>query len=384
MDTNGVLFALLRNAIFGTELTIEERSGCSQDLLAEVLKLAKKHDVIHLIVLGLKKNGLLTAENSALETYMLQAVFRYERMNHEYTRACEALEALQIPFVPLKGAILRRFYPEAWMRTSCDVDILVPVQDLERAISGLQEERGYTLKERSTHDVVLDSPTGIHMELHYDLVEEGRANNAIQVLSTVWQDATPRQDHQFFHELSDPFFYFYHIAHMAKHFENGGCGIRPFLDLWILDRMEGADQEKRNALLKKSGLKQFADVCRKLSRVWFGGEQADDLSLQLQAFLLHGGAYGSTDNRVALQQKKQGGKFGYLWSRIFATREKLERYYPVLKKHRWLLPFMQVRRWFMLVRPDVAGMARKELEVNKSMKTSKAETMNAFLENIGL
>ena len=197
------------------------------------------------------------------------------------------------------------------MRTSCDVDILVPVQDLERAISGLQKELGYTLKERSTHDVVLDSPSGIHMELHYDLVEEGRANNAIQVLSTVWQDARPCRGRQFFHEMSDAFFYFYHIAHMAKHFENGGCGIRPFLDLWILDRMEGADHEKRNALLKKSGLKQFADICRKLSRVWFGQEQADDLSLQLQAFLLHGGAYGTVDNRVALQQKKQGGRLGF-------------------------------------------------------------------------
>ena len=384
LDTNGVLFALLRSAICGAELTIEERSECSQDLLEEVLELAKKHDVIHLAVLGLKKNGLLTAENSALETYLLQAVFRYERMNHEYARVCEALEALQIPFVPLKGAILRKYYPEAWMRTSCDVDILVPVQDLKRAISGLQEDLGYILKDRSTHDVVLDSPSGIHMELHYDLVEEGRANNAIQVLSTVWQDAKPGRDRQSFHEMSDPFFYFYHIAHMAKHFENGGCGIRPFIDLWILDRMNGVDTEKRDALLGKGGLKQFADVCRKLSRVWFDKEQADATSLQMQAFLLHSGAYGSTENRVALQQKKQGGKLGYLWSRIFATREKLERYYPVLKKHRWLLPFMQVRRWFMLVRPDVAGMAKKELEVNKSMKASKAETMNAFLENVGL
>lgn len=384
MDTNGVLFALLRSAICDTELTSQERDVCNQNSLTELLKMAKKHDVIHLAVLGLKKNGLLAAENSALEAFLLQAVFRYERMNHEYTRLCEALEAQQIPFMPLKGAILREFYPEAWMRTSCDVDILVTVQDLERAISGLQEELGYTLKDRSTHDVVLDSPSGIHMELHYDLVEEGRANNAIQVLCRVWQDAKPYQGRQFFYEMSDAFFYFYHIAHMAKHFENGGCGIRPFLDLWILDHMESAEHKKRNALLERGGLKQFADVCRKLSRVWFDKEQADAISLQMQAFLLHGGAYGSTDNRVALQQKKQGGKFGYLWSRIFATREKLERYYPVLKKHRWLLPFMQVRRWFMLVRPDVAGMAKKELEVNKSMKASKAETMNAFLENIGL
>ena len=27
--------------------------------------------------------------------------------------------------------------------------------------------------------------------------------------------------------MLDELFYFYHIAHMVKHFENGGCGIRP-------------------------------------------------------------------------------------------------------------------------------------------------------------
>ena len=161
------------------------------------------------------------------------------------------------------------------------------------------------VKDRSTHDVALDSPSGVHVELHYDLVEEGRAKNAIKVLSTVWQDATPRQDCQFFYEMSDAFFYFYHIAHMAKHFETGGCDIRPFLDLWILDHMESADHEKRNVLLEKGGLKQFADVCRKLSRVWFEKELIDPISLQMQGFLLRGGTYGTVDNRVMLQQKKQ-------------------------------------------------------------------------------
>ena len=384
MATSDVLFALLRSAICETELTIEERSCCSQDLLGDLLKLAKKHDVVHLAVLGLKKNGLLTAENGALETSLLQAVFRYERKHYEYTRLCQALETLQISFLPLKGAVLRNFYPEPWMRTSCDVDILVRNADLEHAVSALHEKLGYAVKDRSTHDVALDSPSGIHVELHYDLVEEGRANNAIKVLSTVWQDATPRQGCQFFHEMSDAFFYFYHIAHMAEHFETGGCGIRPFVDLWILERMDSADTQKRNELLEKGGLKQFADVCRKLSHVWFEKEQADPISWQMQAFLLHGGAYGTVDNRVMLQQKKQGGRLGYLWSRLFAPREKLERYYPILKKYRVLLPFMQVRRWFMLLQPSVAGMAKKELQVNTSVDAARTEEMQLFLDNIGL
>lgn len=384
MEINQVLFALLRSAVCGTEMTTEERDGFNQDLLGDLLKLAKKHDIAHLAVLGLKKNGLITPENASLETGLLQAVFRYERLNYEYEKLREALEESQIPFMPLKGSILRDYYPEGWMRTSCDVDILVRNEDLGRAVSALEEKLSYTVKVRTTHDIVMDSPSGVHVELHYDLVEEGRANNAINVLCAVWQDATLRQGSGFFYEMSDAFFYFYHIAHMAKHFETGGCGIRPFIDLWILDRLEGADLKARDGLLEKGGLKQFADVCRKLSCVWLEKEDADEVSLQMQAFLLHGGVYGSTDNRVMLQQKKRGGRFGYLLSRIFVPREKLERYYPILKKHRWLLPFMQVRRWFMLLQPDVAGMAKRELEINKTVESSKADAMNAFLTDIGL
>ena len=130
-------------------------------------------------------------------------------------------------------------------------------------------------------------------------MEEGRANNAINVLRSVWENTTLREGYAFFHEMSDAFFYFYHIAHMAKHFETGGCGIRPFIDLWILDHMEKAEHGAREALLEQCGLLTFARTCSSLSAVWMSNQPATELDLQMQNFLLHGGAYGSADNRVA-------------------------------------------------------------------------------------
>ena len=35
------------------------------------------------------------------------------------------IKKVQIPFLPLKGSVIRQYYPEPWMRTSCDIDILV-------------------------------------------------------------------------------------------------------------------------------------------------------------------------------------------------------------------------------------------------------------------
>ena len=382
--TNQILFALLRSAVRGTRLTDEERALYSDEKLNDLLTLSKKHDVAHLLIFGLKQNALLSGEALALEKNLLKAVYRYERLHYDYVRSCAALEVAKIPFIPLKGSVLRDYYPEAWMRTSCDIDILVRQEDLGTAISCLVQNLGYEEKERSPHDVSLFTSTGNHIELHFDLVEEGRANNAIAVLSAVWENTSPRAGSTYHHEMSDPFFYFYHIAHMAKHFESGGCGIRPFIDLWILDHREDADACRRDALLAEGSLLNFANTSRKLSEIWLSGAEADPLSLQMQAFILQGGVYGHTDNRVALQQMKKGGRVGYILSRIFAPYEKLKGYYPILEKHKWLTPIMQIRRWFMLLKPDVAKMAKRELTVNSNIDTATAKEMNVFLENIGL
>lgn len=378
------LFPLLRCAICGAKLTEEERNSFSPELLSELLALAEKHDLGHLLAYSLKQNGLIPEGNKEIETGIFKAVFRYERLNYEYERLCAALEEAKIPFLPLKGSFLRKYYPEPWMRTSCDIDILVHREDLERAIAYLTENLQYVETERATHDVSLYSPQNVHLELHFDLVEEGRAKNATDVLSSVWENLSLREGSAYFYEMSDAFFYFYHIAHMAKHFETGGCGIRPFLDLWILDGIEGADKAARDALLEQGGLLQFAEAARRLSEVWFGACEHDGLTEQMQAFLLHGGVYGSTDNRVALNQRKQGGRLGYFFSRLFVTRERLQRYYPVLKKHPWLMPAMQVRRWFMLLKPDVAAMAKSEMRSNANLEKSKADAMNDLLNKIGL
>ncbi len=382
--TTEMFFALVRSAIRGTELTQEERKNYSENQFSALIKIAKRHDIAHLLALGLQRNALLTSNDTTTEKHILEAAYRYEQLRYEYERLCLALESAQIPFVPLKGSVLRGCYPEAWMRTSCDIDILVHREDLETAVAYLVKHLHYTEKGRELHDVSLFTPTGIHIELHFDLVEEGRANNAINILQTVWEHVSLRKNSAFFYEMTDAFFYFYHIAHMAKHFENGGCGVRPFIDLWILDNMVNTQHQKRDNLLRQGGLLQFANVSRKLSNVWFGGETADELSLQMQEFIVHGGMYGSSDNRVALQQKNKGGRVGYLLSRIWIPYTKLRRYYPVVEKHHLLIPFMQVRRWFMLLKPNVASMAKREIATNNRIEQSKAAKMQQFLENVGL
>ena len=80
-----ILFALLRSAIRGTKLTEEELNNYSPDLLRDLMTISSKHDILHLLVYGLKQNELLSKENTALEKHIFKAVYRYEQLNYEYT-----------------------------------------------------------------------------------------------------------------------------------------------------------------------------------------------------------------------------------------------------------------------------------------------------------
>ena len=382
-EDNRIFFALLRSAICG-----EPPQGGMEALTAEttaaLLEMAHRQDLSNLIVLGLEENGLLPADGADLRRQKLKAVFRCEQLQYELERLCAVLETAEIPFIPLKGAVMRQYYREAWMRTSCDVDVLIHREDLKRATAALERELQYRQTDSTPHDISLYSPNGTHIELHFDLVEEGRANRAAELLSCVWEYALPCAEGGYHHVLEDAFFYFYHVAHMAKHFEGGGCGIRPFLDLWILDRMEGADRERRASLLQAGGLDVFAAAARDLCGVWLEGCEADERTLNMEAYLLDGGVYGTTENRVAAQQHKKGGRLRYLLSRFFLPYPLLKAQYPILDRHGWLAPFVCLRRWCRLLRPDVARRARQEVGVGTALSDARANEVASLMQSVGL
>ena len=440
MTVEAVLFGMIRGVVCGVPYGEELKNACTEEMLGQVYKLAARHDLAHLVGQAVSDMALPESETvKKAKKAAMSAFMRSMGLEQALAESCQILEQAQIVHIPLKGAVLRGLYPQSWMRTSCDVDILVKPEDLDRAVEALVQNLGYVAGPRGNHDITLRCPSGAHIELHFDLVEEGRANSAAQVLGRVWQQVRPRKGQVYCQQMWDGLFYFYHIAHMAKHFEVGGCGIRPFLDLWLLDRCAQGDRETTppgpagqpphkcggqgrtvedagpykegriatgasalamtqegrgeilrcaqddgenaaDALLEEGGLLTFARAARKLSRVWFSGDASDELSEKLQAFLLHGGVYGSTDNRVALQQESRGGRLGYLRSRVFAPYEKLKSYYPVLEKHRWLTPLMQLRRWGMLLRPDVAGRTKKELAAN----STNTKNTGSLLADLGI
>ncbi len=374
--TPHLLFTLLRAAVCGTPLTDAQKAAFSETICAEIQTLAEHHDVAHLAAYALDANGL-SPQNAAYSKALFEAIYRYEQSLYVLDTAREVLSAAAIPFIPLKGAVLRAYYPEPWMRTSVDVDILVTPETVDRGAEALVANGGCTQAYKGSHDIPLLAANGVHLELHYTLLEDVPAGNAA-ALQNVWSYAIPQADRPYEYALPDEWFYAYHIAHIAKHILDGGCGIRPLLDLWLLDTAAD-NRKKRDALLKECGLQKFAAVVRQLSRVWFDDAETDAVCDRLAAYILRGGNNGSVENRLAVQTQKHGSRAGfflsrltlphdrlilqypalqkhprlaqlrYIFTRIFAPYNLLKLNYPILQKHPWLTPLIQVKRWWRLL-----------------------------------
>ena len=179
-------------------------------------------------------------------------------------------------------------------------------------------------------------------------------------------------------------FYYYHMAHMAKHFLAGGCGLRPFLDIWVLQHKVQPDSDSRQQLLERGQLSGFARAAEKLSAIWFAGATMDEHSKSLEAFVLSGGTYGSLENQVTLQQAKKGSKLRFLWERIFLPYSFLKYGYPVLQKHKWLTPVFWVVRWFRLLTGGGIRRSVSELKTSTEVTETTQATAKALLTYLEL
>lgn len=373
---------LIAGEVCGKAIDAEAFRALSEEELKELYKLSKKHDLAHIVGNALIKSGVLTEGRvkAAFEKEIFTAVYRYEKLNYELGEIRRALGEAKIPFIPLKGAVIRKYYPEPWERTSCDIDVLVKEEDLDRAISALVNALGYTCerREKGSHDMQLYSQSGMHLELHYSLIEDHVIGEADKLLRNVW-DYTECIDGTSEIVLTDEMYYYYHIAHMAKHFVYGGCGVRPFLDVWILKHKLLYSESGRNELLKKGGLDTFAKYSELLSEIWFGDETHTETTKELEYFILNGGVYGTLENRVSVQQNKEGGKIKYIFSRIWLPYDVLRFQYPALNKRKFLLPFYEMCRWFKLIFKGRAKRGVSELKVNEN-KVSEAKKLLSELK----
>lgn len=379
-----VMMNLIGSEVCGKEFNSELYISLTEEEKVGLYRLSKKHDLAHIVGNALINRDLLNEEKlkSAYQNEVFTAVYRYESIDYELKELRRVFNEAQIPFIPLKGSVIRKYYPEPWMRTSCDIDILVHKDDLERAIEVLVQKKGYqTDGKKNFHDVSMYSSSGIHLELHFNIKET--VDKIDIVLENAWEYAEKKYDSEFEYEFLNEFLLFHLYAHASYHFIVGGCGARTFIDLYLLTHKIDYDRVKLKALLEKAKIEKFADEMNNLAETWFCEREYTELSKMIEVYILQGGVYGTLENRIAMSHMGKG-KFGYALSRIWLPYKTLKIRYPSLEKHKWLLPIYEIRRWFALLFNGGVKRGANEIKVNQSLSEEKKLAAKNLIDELGL
>lgn len=350
----------------------------SQQQVTELQVLSCKHDVGHLV--GVVAEALPAQQRAAFQPFareQMKAMFRHEKNQREMEKIFAVFENCAMPYIPLKGAVIRPLYHEPWHRTSCDIDVLVPADRLNEAVTALETQLQYENKGTGSHDVSLWSPNGVHLELHFDIDETHVTREQF------WENAAAEPG-SYCYRISNEMLIVAHIAHMAKHFLVGGCGLRPFLDLWFMEEKLTYDSSRLEQMLRDANLEIFAAKIHALMKAWFYDGEADAFVERMEEYILPGGVYGSRQNAIAVLRTRGYSSGRYMLERLFPPRKILQYQYPKLNEHPWLLPWYWLCRAVRLAFNGKAWGIGREYRINRRFSQDDFNNTDHLLRGLGL
>ena len=136
------------------------------------------------------------------------------------------------------------------------------------------------------------------MELHFNIQENIDKLDA--VLKDAWQYAKLTDGSKY--EFTNEFFVFYMFSHISYHFLSGGCGMKSLMDIWVMQHKMGVTYECAKGLLEKAGIYKFAAEISKLTEVCFSDKPKDEFSDTILSYILSGGVYGTSQNKIAVKK----------------------------------------------------------------------------------
>lgn len=368
-----------------TGLPVDENliSAIDEDVLETIYNISMEQEVFYIVADALSKLDLIKGDvREVFFNEQLAGVCRNQLLEHELNSVSELFERNAIQHIPLKGSVLRNLYPKPEMRPSCDTDILIHKDELDKAKELLCTELAHEFQRNGSHDIAFVSDCGMELELHFRLYENAGANK--DILDNVWDYSLVENGHEYRCRMMPEFFVFYHIFHMSKHFKNGGCGIRPFLDLFVLKNNFPYDNDKLYEFLKKSGLSVFADTAFEIISVWFGTACGNELTQLIEEYIFNAGIYGTFENMVAISSAQKGGKIMSLLSKIFLPRELLKNQFPILEEKRWLTPYYEVKRWHRILFKDKSRIQFEIARQNANLSAEKIEKTKRLIDELEL
>lgn len=313
---------------------------------------------------------------------------RVEAQDRASEKLFAAFEEAGMDFMPVKGALLRGLYPKREYRSMGDMDVLIRLEQYEK-IRPILLGQGYDIVDEKDDHCFVWRNQAFLLELHKYLIPL-RNKDYYAYFGTGWNLAVPTNTSRF--AMSDEYQYIYVFTHLAKHYRDGGVGIRQMCDLWLLRKaLPKLDENCVRAELEKLKLLEFYDHIRRTLHCWFEGGEGDEMVGFISEVIYESGAFGQpsaktlSDGARLAGEKRANDMLGCknMLMHIFPSMMAMKKLFPILEKAPVLLPVMWVYR-------GVRILTLERYKITRVKKTSQAygrEAVSAHqeaLEYVGL
>lgn len=307
-----------------------------------VFDVARKHLLTSAAGMALEKGGV---RDPRFQKAVADAQRRTLLMDRDRAAVQQKLEEAGIWYLPLKGAVLKDFYPRFGMREMADNDILVDPQRMTD-VRSLMEGLGFSVKEFGfhAHDVYCKPPVS-NFEMHKMLFFEPDVKQLAAYYKDVSQRLLKDPDHPCARYFSPDDFYLYLAAHEYKHYTANGTGLRSLADIYVCLHRQMPDLEWIAREAAKMGFADFERENRELALALFDGAPLTPKQETMLEGILADGIYGSIAAGVERTIAAEG-KGRYLLHRIFPPMGIMKDRFPAMRKAPVLYPVFWVYRLF--------------------------------------
>lgn len=335
-------------------------------------QLGLKHQVLTVMYYGVVNSGLSLPQNtlSELENCAFQCVAFNQRQLYEIENIYKAFDENKIEYMPLKGLILKSIYPKPELRQMSDADILIKPEQYGQ-IKPIMQSLGFVEAEESDHELAWNKKGRLYVELHKRLIPSHN-KDYFDYYDDGWRLASRASGTRY--DMSDEDCFIFLFTHYAKHFRNGGIGIRHITDLYVfLLKKPDINKAYIESELDKLCLKEFYENTMKTVDVWFENAFDSEITDFITEMILTSGSYGTHDNQIVSQKINSASestsdtaiRTKELLSVIFPSYSTMIKKYGILKKCPILLPAMWIVRLVnaMLFKRKVIGREKKNLKL---------------------
>lgn len=338
---------------------VPESAYCDTLDLLVLYQNSKRHFLTALVGTVLKEAGAELSKEWEQDIH--KAVRKNALFDIERAKLLSFMEQNGIWYLPLKGIILKDYYPRVGMRQMSDNDILFDYSFCNEVQAYMVSE-GYEAMSVGVgnHDVYKKEPI-YNFELHRTLYSEFHQESWAVYYEKVKNRLVLNEGTFYGYRFTDEDFYVYLITHAYKHYTGCGTGLRTLLDFYVYlkakpsldfsyiqnecEALEIAEFEMQNRkLCRKVFDENTFDGCDPLKGWEVLEHTLSKDEKEMLEYYLSSGVYGDAErgmeNKIKKFQKKSGSKskLRYLWSRIIPEMVIMEQYYPFFYKHKLLLP----------------------------------------------